>query len=208
MSVQGSSFQLARRHFPNAVKRDRGKDNEDGCCEKSRKSTFVACLHHCEASTISSGRCWQTIRKLRKSWKPLRTPHCSLSWRSIGTRLATAALPSAMRKAGWAKGIGNRVWGLRQVPPEFVDRVCETAHDLIQRLHNFTVSTSKRGLSEQQRSIAPSRKSPPLTEEPGVGQQLAARAAAVQARLRRQNLPALAHNRLEIVQLLPVLICA
>ena len=120
----------------------------------------------------------------------------------------TAALPSAMRKAGWAKGIGNRVWSLRQVPPEFVDRVCETAHDFIQRLHNFTVSTSKRGLSEQQRSIAPSRKSPPLTEEPGVRQQLAARAAAVQARLRRQNLPALAHNRLEIVQLLPVLICA
>ena len=177
---------------------------------EEQESAFVACLHHCEASTISSGRCWQTIRKLRKSWKPLRTPHCSLSWRSIGTRLAeTAALPSAMRKAGWAKGIGNRVWGLRQVPPEFVDRVCETAHDFIQRLHNFTViSTSKRGLSEQQRSIAPSRKSQPLTEEPGVRQQLAARAAAVQARLRRQNLPALAHNRLEIVQLLSVLVCA
>jgi len=112
-------------------------------------ATFVACLHHCEASTISSGRCWQTIRKLRKSWKPLRTPHCSLSWRSIGTRLAeTAALPSAMRKAGWAKGIGNRVWGLRQVPPEFVDRVCETAHDLIQRLHNFTVYFNQQTRAE------------------------------------------------------------
>ena len=41
-----------------------------------------------------------------------------------------------------------------------------------------------------------------------MGQQLAARPAAMQARLRRQNLPALAHNRLEIVQLLSVLIRA
>ena len=62
--------------------------------------------------------------------------------------IGTAALPSAMRKAGWAKGIGNRVWGLRQVPPEFVDRVCETAHDFIQRLHNFTVYFNQQTRAE------------------------------------------------------------